>query len=282
MSTAATPASRAASCLSNSLNAEGRLRETLKKRGPTGETLRRSRLITAMDEIAEQIQQHHCRTWSPQRRDLCRVLSGTKIPPRCMWRKPGIKRVGSPSPTTRPSPLTNPSRKIAQSQFGTWAGGTHAFTGADVCMMIGNNPVVSMYTQFGGPPPFSPYARIRDEMKRGMKVIVADPRQSEVANRATLHLQVRPGEDPTLLSAMIRYIVQENLHDAAFCTEHVDNLASCRPWLSLSPPTTLPSVAGFQRRISFEPLRFSVKPNVGLQSAAPVPTCRRGLSSQCI
>ena len=54
---------------------------------------------------------------------------------------------------------------------------------------------------------------------------MVDPRQSEVANRATLHLQVTPAEDPTLLSAMIRYIVKENLHDAAFCEQHVENFA---------------------------------------------------------
>ena len=110
------------------------------------------------------------------------------------------KSVGSPSYYTSVT-IDQPHRRIAQSQFGTWAGGTHAFTGADVCMMIGNNPVVSQYTPFGGPPPFSPYARIRDEMKRGMKIIVADPRRTEVANRATVHLQVNPAEDPTLLSA---------------------------------------------------------------------------------
>ena len=115
-------------------------------------------------------------------------------------------------------------RKIAQSQFGAWEGGTHAFTGADVCMLIGNNPVVSQYTPFGGIPPFSPYARLRDEMKRGMKVIVVDPRATEVAKRATQHLQIRPGEDPTFLAAVIRHLLKQRLHDIAFCEAHVDDL----------------------------------------------------------
>lgn len=120
--------------------------------------------------------------------------------------------------------IDQPAKFIAGSRFGSWGGGTHAFTGADVCMMIGNNPVVSQYTPFGGPPPFSPYARLRDEMKKGMKVIVVDPRRSEVANRSTVHLQVNPGEDPTLLSAMINIILTERLHDEEFCRHHVQDL----------------------------------------------------------
>lgn len=120
--------------------------------------------------------------------------------------------------------IDQPAKFIAGSRFGTWGGGTHKFTDADVCMMIGNNPVVSQYTPFGGPPPFSPYARIRDEMKKGMKVIVIDPRKTEVANRATLHLQVNPGEDPTLLSGFIRIILDEGLHDKEFCAHHVQDL----------------------------------------------------------
>ena len=197
------------------------VRQTLKKQ--TNGDFEPIAVHTAMDEIAEKIQQLIAEH-GPRSVATYVGSFGYQNSAAIHVAKAWHQSVGSPSYYTSVT-IDQPSRKIAQSQFGTWSGGTHAFTGADVCMMIGNNPVVSMYTQFGGPPPFSPYARIRDEMKRGMKVIVADPRQSEVANRATLHLQVRPGEDPTLLSAMIRYIVQENLHDAAFCTEHVDNLA---------------------------------------------------------
>ncbi len=120
--------------------------------------------------------------------------------------------------------IDQPAKFIAGSRFGSWGGGTHAFTGADVCMMVGNNPVVSQYTPFGGPPPFSPYARLRDEMKKGMKVIVIDPRKTEVANRATMHLQINPGEDPALLSGFIRLILAEKLHDIEFCAHHVQDL----------------------------------------------------------
>ncbi len=120
--------------------------------------------------------------------------------------------------------IDQPGKRIAAARIGTWNGGTHAFSGADVCMIIGSNPVVSQYSRFGGPPPFSPYARIRDEMKRGMKLIVVDPRRTEVANRASLHLQIDPGEDATLLCGLIRVVLGESLHDEAFCSRYVDGL----------------------------------------------------------
>lgn len=120
--------------------------------------------------------------------------------------------------------IDQPGKMISMSRFGSWGGGTHAFTGSDVCLIIGNNTVVSQYAPFGGVPPFSPYSRLRDEMKKGMKVIVVDPRKTEVANRASMHLQVNPGEDPTLLSAFINIILSEGLHDQEFCAHYVEGL----------------------------------------------------------
>ena len=72
-------------------------------------------------------------------------------------------------------------------------GGSHGFDTADVAMLIGNNPVVSM---FGGIPPFNPWKRLRDAQARGLKLIVIDPRKSDVAKRADLFLQVKPGGGP--------------------------------------------------------------------------------------
>jgi anaerobic selenocysteine-containing dehydrogenase len=55
-----------------------------------------------------------------------------------------------------------------------------------------------------------------------------DPRRSQLARRADLHLQIRPGEDPTLLAGMLRVIFEEELHDQEFCREHADGLEELR------------------------------------------------------
>jgi len=180
----------------------------------------------AMDEIAAKIQQlikdHGPRSIATYVGSYGYQNSAALVIPKA-WHK----SIESPSYYTSVT-IDQPAKAISASRFGAWGGGTHKFTDADVCMMVGNNPVVSQYTPFGGPPPFSPYARIRDEMKKGMMIIVVDPRQTEVANRSTIHLQVNPGEDATLLSGMIHIVLKEELYDQVFCTHHVEGLEELR------------------------------------------------------
>ena len=88
-------------------------------------------------------------------------------------------------------------------------------------MMIGNNPLTSHYAWQGSVPPFSPSRRLRDAKARGLKLICVDPRRTMVAQLADIHLQVRPGEDATLLAGMLRLILDEELHDREFCERHV-------------------------------------------------------------
>ncbi len=47
-------------------------------------------------------------------------------------------------------------------------------------------------------------------------LIVVDPRRTESAAMADVHLQLRPGTDAFLLSALLSVIVREDLHDRAF------------------------------------------------------------------
>ena len=186
----------------------------------------------AFDEIAEKVKQliaeHGPRSIATYVGSYGYQNSAALVIPKAWHRT-----IGSPSYYTSVT-IDQPARHIASSRLGAWGGGTHKFTDSDVCMMIGNNPVVSQYTPFGGPPPFSPYARLRDEIKKGMKVIVVDPRQTEVANRATHFLQVNPGEDVVFLSGFIREILKRGLHDQAFCADHMEGLeeleASVEPY----------------------------------------------------
>lgn len=124
--------------------------------------------------------------------------------------------------------IDQPAKFIAMSRTGVWSAGMHGFEGADVVMVIGNNPIVSQYAPLGSIPPWSPVKSLASAQRRGMKLICIDPRRTDVARRADLHLVVRPGEDPTLLAGMLRVILEEGLHDAGFCAEWTEGLAALR------------------------------------------------------
>ena len=118
--------------------------------------------------------------------------------------------------------LDQPAKVYTTMRYGMWEGGLHSFDSADVCFMIGNNPIVSHYAPPGSLPPFSPSRRLRDAQARGLKLIVADPRESDVAKLADIHLPVLPGEDAALLAGMINVILAEGLYDRNFVGAHVD------------------------------------------------------------
>ncbi|MBN1161012.1 MAG: molybdopterin-dependent oxidoreductase [Dehalococcoidales bacterium] len=52
--------------------------------------------------------------------------------------------------------------------------------------------------------------------EKGIKLIVVDPRRTEIAAKADIHLQLRPGTDGALALGMMNVIISENLHDKDF------------------------------------------------------------------
>jgi formate dehydrogenase major subunit len=78
---------------------------------------------------------------------------------------------------------------------------------ADVVVIIGANPTVN-----------HPVAAtwIKNAMKNGTKLVVLDPRRSDLARSADKFLQFKPDTDVALLNAMMHVIVAENLVDADF------------------------------------------------------------------
>jgi len=138
--------------------------------------------------------------------------------------------LGSPSFYTSIT-IDQPAKVYLGSRVGAWLGGPQPFSRADVSMMIGNNPLTSHYAWQGSVPPFSPSRRLRDAKARGLKLICVDPRRTMVAQLADIHLQVRPGEDATLLAGMLRLILEEELHDREFCERWVEGWQQWRDFI---------------------------------------------------
>ncbi|MEH6592250.1 MAG: molybdopterin-dependent oxidoreductase [Halioglobus sp.] len=123
--------------------------------------------------------------------------------------------------------LDQPSKIIAVRRHGVWGGGAHGFEGADVCMLIGNNPLISALNMTGAPPGWYPTA-LKEAKKRGMKLIVIDPRRTETAEHADIYLPIVPGEDATLLAGMIRLIIDEALYDIEFVEAETEGFSLLR------------------------------------------------------
>ena len=118
--------------------------------------------------------------------------------------------------------IDQPAKGLAGLRLGGWEAGYHNFTDSDVHMAIGYNSMVSSYAPIGGLQGTNPFVVMRRRKAEGMKLIVIDPRRTELAGFADIHLQVRPGEDPTLLAGMIRIVLEEGLHDHEFCERWVE------------------------------------------------------------
>ncbi|MBI2895082.1 MAG: molybdopterin-dependent oxidoreductase [Deltaproteobacteria bacterium] len=83
--------------------------------------------------------------------------------------------------------------------------------GCRTLVVWGANPTLAA-------PPFA--HAVAANALRGKNLIVIDPVRTELAERATLHLQVRPGTDGALALGMIHVIVRDGLHDSAFVDAH--------------------------------------------------------------
>ena len=113
--------------------------------------------------------------------------------------------------------IDQPAKGLAALRLGGWEAGYNSFTDSNVHMAIGYNPMVSSYGPIGGLQGTNPFVVMRRRKAEGMQLIVVDPRRTELASFADIHLQIRPGQDSTLLAGMIRIVLEEGLQDHEFC-----------------------------------------------------------------
>ena len=95
--------------------------------------------------------------------------------------------------------------------------------GAEVILLTGGNPAETM-------PPLMQY--FAQQRANGGKLIVADPRLTATAQRADLHLRLRPGSDAALANGLLHILIRDGLIDADYIAERttgfdaVKNLAA--------------------------------------------------------
>lgn len=63
-------------------------------------------------------------------------------------------------------------------------------------------------------------------------LVIVDPRSSETAAIADIHLPLRPGTDSLLVKAMIAIILDKGWENATYLCEHVEGFELIRPWFN--------------------------------------------------
>ena len=134
--------------------------------------------------------------------------------------------------------IDKPAAHTSTAMHGNWVAGAQPFEESDTLLLIGANPVIA---KSNGAPFNNPGKRLKDAVNRGMKLIVIDPRRTETARRAHIHLQAWPGEDPVILAAMINVIIGEKLYDAEFVQRHAQGFEALAQAVK---PYTLEFAAG--------------------------------------
>jgi anaerobic selenocysteine-containing dehydrogenase len=92
----------------------------------------------------------------------------------------------------------------------------------DLLFVIGANPWIA----HGFPNARDHLNQIRKDPNR--KLIVIDPRRTETAEMADLHLAVRPGADAFLLGAILATLVRRDAIDHEFIAQHTEGFAEVK------------------------------------------------------
>ncbi|MBF0588858.1 MAG: formate dehydrogenase subunit alpha [Magnetococcales bacterium] len=123
----------------------------------------------------------------------------------------------------------SPSAFALGEALGTGAG-TNSFEDiehSDVLMLVGANPTEA-HPVLG--------ARIKQAVRKGCRLIVLDPRNTELARMADIHISLKPGSNVAVINAMQSILIKEHLYDEAYIEKHAEGFDTLRA--SLSHPQT--------------------------------------------
>ena len=118
---------------------------------------------------------------------------------------------------------------------------------AEVIFVIGSNATVN-----------HPVAAtwMKNAAKAGAKLIVADPRRTELARHATHYLQFNPDTDVALLNAMLHVVVEEGLVDEVFIRERTTGYEALAENVKEFSPEAMAPICGIDAKIIREVARL--------------------------
>ena len=118
---------------------------------------------------------------------------------------------------------------------------------AEVIFVIGANPTMN-----------HPVAAtwIKNAAKSGAKLILADPRRSDLARHATYYLQFHPDTDVAFLNAMLHVIVEEGLVEKAFIRDRTSGYEALAENVKKFSPEAMAPICGIDAQTIREVARL--------------------------
>jgi formate dehydrogenase major subunit len=126
----------------------------------------------------------------------------------------------------------------------------HDLDDTKLIMVVGANPTES-HPVLG--------ARIKQAKRRGIPLIVVDPRRTELARLADLHLRLRPGTNVALLNGLGHVIVAEGLMDKAFIESRTEDVAEWIDTVKACTPAFTETITGVPAQLIVDAARRYAK-----------------------
>ena len=110
---------------------------------------------------------------------------------------------------------------------------------AKVIFITGANPAVAHPIVFR-------YVEDAKAANPDLRIIVADPRRSESAEIADLHLPIKPGTDIALFNGMLNILINEGLIDEDYIAAHTTGFDTLREIVKNYPPAITADICGIK------------------------------------
>jgi formate dehydrogenase major subunit len=126
---------------------------------------------------------------------------------------------------------------------------------ADVAIVIGSNPTVN-----------HPVAAtfMKNAAKNGTKIILMDPRRSDLARHAEYFLQFNGDTDVALLNGLMNVIISEGLANETFIRERTENYEALKENVAEYTPEKIAPITGIEAQTIREVARLYAKANAAM------------------
>ncbi len=115
----------------------------------------------------------------------------------------------------------------------------------DYFLIVGANPAVSAWNWLETAP--GGWRRALARQQQGARIVVVDPVRTESAEKADVHLSVRPGQDWALLLGLVKVILDEGRENAGACADLATGVEALRQLVAAADLADLSTRCGLPR-----------------------------------